>query len=112
VPHPELLYWYNSADYILSASYYEGSGTAICEAMSCGCIPIVTDIFSFRMITNNGNCGLLYKAGNEGALLLALKQTVQLDVKQTRDKCLAYFSTNLSFDAITAKIEAIALSLK
>lgn len=112
VPHAELLYWYNSADYILSASHYEGSGTAICEAMSCGCIPIVTDIFSFRMITNNGNCGLLYKAGNEGAVLFALKQTQQLDIKQMRDKCLAYFNTNLSFEAIAAKIEAIALSLK
>jgi glycosyltransferase involved in cell wall biosynthesis len=112
VPNPDLLYWYNCADYILSASHYEGSGTAICEAMSCGCIPIVTDIFSFRMITNNGDCGLLYKAGNEGALLAALKHTKQLNVKQMRDKCLAYFNTNLSFEAIAAKIEAIALSLK
>ncbi|MEO8886925.1 MAG: glycosyltransferase family 4 protein [Mucilaginibacter sp.] len=112
VPNHELLYWYNSADYIISASHYEGSGTAVCEAMSCGCIPIVTDIFSFRMITDNGNCGLLYKAGNEGALLLALKQTRQLNVQQTRDKCLAYFNANLSFNAIANKIVAIASSLK
>ena len=37
VPHAYLLYWYNSADFIISGSFYEGSGTAVCEAMSCGC---------------------------------------------------------------------------
>ena len=63
VQHSEMQYWYNSADYIISGSYYEGSGTAICEAMSCGCVPIVTDIPSFRAITGNGAYGLLYTAG-------------------------------------------------
>ncbi|MBV8388568.1 MAG: glycosyltransferase family 4 protein, partial [Mucilaginibacter sp.] len=63
VPHDDLQYWFNSADIILSGSHYEGSGTAVCEAMSCGCLPIVTDIDSFRMITDNGRCGILYEAG-------------------------------------------------
>ncbi len=108
VPHDELLYWYNSADFILSASHYEGSGTAVCEAMSCGCIPIVTDIFSFRMITDDGNCGLLFKPGNEGMLLAALKQTIRMDVHQKHELCLNYFVSNLSFDAIARRIENIA----
>ena len=47
IPHNEMLYWYNSADFIISGSHYEGSGTAVCEAMSCGCIPITTNIFFF-----------------------------------------------------------------
>ena len=59
IQHSELLYWFNSADFYLSASHYEGSGTALCEAMSCGCIPLVTDIPSFRMMS--GNSGLLYR---------------------------------------------------
>ena len=67
VPHQELQYWFSSADIILSGSNYEGSGTAVCEAMSCGCMPVVTDIDSFRMITDNGRCGLLYEAGNAKA---------------------------------------------
>ncbi len=84
VPHSDLLYWFNSADYFLSGSHYEGSGTAVCEAMSCGCVPVVTDILSFRMITNNGECGILYEPGNEKALLSALMQTQSLDIGEKK----------------------------
>jgi glycosyltransferase involved in cell wall biosynthesis len=111
VPHEDLLYWFNAADFILSGSYYEGSGTAVCEAMSCGCIPIVTDILSFRMITDNGKCGILYKAGSERALLAALLQTCQMDRQEKRRLCLDYFRSNLSFEAIAAQFHKIAASL-
>jgi glycosyltransferase involved in cell wall biosynthesis len=108
VPHADLLYWYNSADFILSGSHYEGSGTAICEAMSCGCVPLVTDILSFRMITNNGECGVLYEPGNEAALLEVLMQTRRMDVHEKRRLSIEYYKQNLSFEAIAGRIEGIA----
>lgn len=111
VPHADLLYWYNSADFILSGSHYEGSGTAICEAMSCGCVPLVTDILSFRMITNNGECGVLYEPGNEAALLEVLKQTRQMNVAEKRRLSIEYYKQNLSFEVIAERIEEIAMSL-
>ncbi len=110
VPHHELLYWFNSATFIVSASHYEGSGTAVCEAMSCGCIPILTDIFSFRMISDSGRCGILYEAGNPEAALSALVQSQQFDIVQMRRKVLAYFKSNLSFEAIANRFEEIAAS--
>lgn len=111
VDHDELPHWYNSADFFISGSHYEGSGTALCEAMSCGCVPIVTDIPSFRMITDNGDCGLLYEPGNEKALVSALMQTKSLDLHSKQTKALAYFKSNLSFEAIAQKIQAVAESL-
>jgi glycosyltransferase involved in cell wall biosynthesis len=111
VAHDDLLYWFNSADFIISGSHYEGSGTAVCEAMSCGCIPIVTDIFSFRMITDNGKCGILYEAGNEAALLSALIQSERLNIPEMQTRSLEYFKTNLSFEAIAQQIHEIADSL-
>jgi len=111
VRHDDLLNWYNSADFIVSASHYEGSGTAICEAMSCGCIPIVTNIFSFRMITDNGKCGLLYERGNELALSSALMQTQTLDRAAMRHSALSYYNKNLSFEAIAGRIHDIADAL-
>jgi glycosyltransferase involved in cell wall biosynthesis len=111
VPNNDLLYWYNSADFIISGSHYEGSGTAIAEAMSCGCIPVVTDIFSFRMITDNGKCGFLYKAGDEIALLATLINLKHINLAEKKAASLAYFKSNLSFDAIAAKIQEIASSL-
>ena len=109
VPYDDLLYWYNSVDFVVSGSHYEGSGTAVCEAMSCGCIPIVTDIFSFRMITDNGNCGILYEPGNQAALLNALKQTQQMNITEQKNKAIAYFKTNLSIEAIAEQVHQIAL---
>ncbi|MDB5144192.1 MAG: glycosyltransferase family 4 protein [Mucilaginibacter sp.] len=111
VQHMDLQYWYNSADVILSGSHYEGSGTAVCEAMSCGCMPVVTDIFSFRMITDDGRCGLLYEPGDEVGLLDALLQTQQLDIKEKQKASLEYFRSNLSFEAIAQKIQEVATSL-
>ncbi len=112
VPHSDLQYWFNSADIIISGSYYEGSGTAVCEAMSCGCMPLVTDINSFRMITDNGRCGLLYEAGNEAALLSALIETQQINIAEKQKTSLEYFRANLSFEAIAKRFEEVALSIK
>jgi glycosyltransferase involved in cell wall biosynthesis len=104
------LYWYNSVDFVMAGSHYEGSGTAVCEAMSCGCIPIITDIFSFRMMTDNGNIGMLYEPGNQAKLLAALQQTATLDISAEKEKVLAYFASTLSFEAIAGRIGAIAAS--
>jgi glycosyltransferase involved in cell wall biosynthesis len=111
VPNSQLQYWFNSADIIVSGSYYEGSGTAVCEAMSCGCMPLVTDIHSFRMITDNGNCGLLYEAGNEADLLSAFMQTQQMDIAEKQKISMEYFRANLSFEAIARRIEEVAVSI-
>jgi len=108
VPHAELQYWCNSADIILSGSHYEGSGTAVCEAMSCGCMPIVTNIASFRMITNNGKCGLLYEPGNEKALVAALEKTATINVLEKQERSLRYFKANLSFEAIAKRFQKIS----
>jgi glycosyltransferase involved in cell wall biosynthesis len=111
VPHAELQYWFNSADIILSGSHYEGSGTAICEAMSCGCMPVVTNISSFRMITDGGKCGLLYQPGNESELFSALNQTLVMDIEEKQKLSLEYFKANLSFEAIAGRIQEIAAAL-
>jgi glycosyltransferase involved in cell wall biosynthesis len=69
--HNQLQYWYNSADFFILASHYEGSGVSVSEAMSCGCIPIISDFISFKKMTDSGRCGLLFEAGNEKDLLTA-----------------------------------------
>jgi glycosyltransferase involved in cell wall biosynthesis len=111
IAHDNLLYWFNSADFFISGSHYEGSGTALCEAMSCGCVPVVTDIPSFRMMTDKGECGILYEAGNEEGLLSALIQTKSLDIRLKQKKSITYFRSTLSFTAIAEKIQQVAAYL-
>jgi len=107
VAHHDMLYWFNSADFIIAGSHYEGSGIAVCEAMSCGCVPILTAIPSFKKMTGHGKCGLLYEAGNADDLLKVLNQTPEMDIEKERHKVLVQFKNELSFEAIAKKIEAV-----
>jgi glycosyltransferase involved in cell wall biosynthesis len=109
VPHSELLNWFNSADFFVSASHYEGSGTALCEAISCGCIPLVSNIPSFKTIS--GNSGLLFEPGNEDDLFSVLNQTIQFNVEEKKMNALNIFKTKLSFEAISDKFQRIIESL-
>jgi glycosyltransferase involved in cell wall biosynthesis len=104
IPHRALQNWYNAADFIVSASHHEGSGVGVCEAMSCGCIPILTDIISFRKMTGPGKCGLLYEPGNEHSLLQALVKTTSFDMALEKQKTISQFKEQLSFEAIAGKI--------
>jgi glycosyltransferase involved in cell wall biosynthesis len=111
VPHPQMQTWYNSADFIISGSHHEGSGIAVCEAMSCGCIPVITSIPSFRRMTGPGKCGLLYEPGNVKQLLDVLLQTEKLNIEVEKSKVLYQFKEELSFEAIARKINQVIDSL-
>jgi glycosyltransferase involved in cell wall biosynthesis len=107
ISHTELQQWYNSSDYIISGSHYEGSGIGICEAMSCGCIPIVTNIASFTAMLGYGECGITYMPGNTDDLLKAMRIIIQRNKEEEKQKVLMQFSKELSFDAIARKIKGI-----
>lgn len=101
--------WYNSADYILSGSHAEGSGIAVIEAMSCGCIPILTNIPSFRKLTRNGECGRLYAPGSPDQLLDRLLMTPEDDRGKLREKVISQFRKEFSFEAIARKINQLIM---
>jgi len=106
LPHDELQYWYNSAAFIIAASHYEGSGVAVCEAMSCSCVPLLTNIDSFRKMTGHGKCGFLYEPGNDEALFKILMQAITLNMEEEKAKVLQQFNAELSFTAIVKNINA------
>lgn len=103
VRYSDLSYWYSSADYFLSGSHYESAGIAVCEAMSCGCIPIVTDIPSFRLMTKNGEVGALYSPGNSDELLNVMISVSLADQVAMRERVLARFREQFSFEANARK---------
>ena len=107
IPNHQLQEFYNNADFFISGSHYESGGVAVCEAMATGCIPIVTDILSFRKITGCGKCGLLYEPGNDKALLMSLRETEKMDIEKERAKVLKQFNEELSFEAIAARINKL-----
>jgi len=105
----QLLVWYNSAEFIISTSHYEGSGIAVCEAMSCGCIPILSSISSFRWMTENGKCGLLFEKGDAENLFQALNKSITLNVLEEQSRTVDFFNDHLSFRSIAKTMLAAIL---
>lgn len=107
IEHRQLQTWYNAADFFISTSHSEGNGIAAVEAMSCGCIPILSDIVSFRRKTGPGKCGLLFQPGNADELFNALIRSGEMDMQAEKEKVLQQFREELSFAAIAGKINKI-----
>lgn len=100
IPHKEIKMYYNSADYFVLGSHYEGSGYALSEALRCGCIPIITDIPSFRMMTNNGRLGALWEPGNSDSFVKAATLAIGKPRNKEASACIDFYKECLSFDAI------------
>jgi glycosyltransferase involved in cell wall biosynthesis len=105
LPHSELEKYYRAADYFILGSHHEGSGFSLCEAMACGCIPIVTNIPSFKKMTNNGECGFLFSPENTEELTSILMNLSRFDKTTLTQKVLHQFERALSFKAIAAIVE-------
>jgi len=111
INHKEICNYYNSADYFVLGSHYEGSGFSLVEAISCGVIPIVTDIPAFRMITNRGAIGVLWKCGDTDSFYNNAKEIIQKPIVIESKKALDFFSDNLSYTAIGKKAKAFYESM-
>ncbi|HEX5151440.1 MAG TPA: glycosyltransferase family 4 protein [Parafilimonas sp.] len=102
IPHTLMERYYNSADYFVLGSHYEAMGFSLSEALSCGCVPIVTDIPSFRRITDEGKLGALWETGNENAFVEAVQKVMKKPLEEEANNCIEFFKRNLSSDAIAA----------
>ncbi|MGH2643154.1 MAG: glycosyltransferase family 4 protein [Chitinophagaceae bacterium] len=107
IPHDELPYWYSAIDFYVSCSHREGSGFALIEAMACGCIPVVTNIPSFRKITANGKYGFLFEPGNVDELSRILQSLKEVNRCELSEAILQYFSEELSFQRIADQLYTI-----
>lgn len=97
---------YNSADVFVQASHREFSGCAVLEALSCGALPVVTDLPSFRAMTAEGRFGVLFPRGDAAALAhrtLALSAGVAPDRLAIR----AHFEAAFSYPALAAQLDAV-----
>ena len=98
---------FNSADFLLQASRREYSGYAVLEAMACGVIPVVTDIPSFRRMTDDGRYGILFPPGDADALA---RQVLAFDPAAIPPFSAAvqhHFEQSFSYEALAARLSAI-----
>ncbi|MBS1772006.1 MAG: glycosyltransferase family 4 protein [Bacteroidetes bacterium] len=107
ITHDALANWYSACDFFISGSHREGSGYALIECMSCGCIPVVTDIPPFRKIAGDGKLALLFEPGSVNDLVATLDKTTTIDRTRMQQDVLSYYQSSLSFQAIANSIYTI-----
>lgn len=100
VPHSRMEAIFSSADYFILGSRYEGSGFALAEALACGVVPIVTDIPSFRMMTDGWATGALWTPGDPEALVSAVIDVLGRSLAEQSRAARAFFDRRLSYAAI------------
>ncbi|HHP7242509.1 MAG TPA: glycosyltransferase family 4 protein [Cyclobacteriaceae bacterium] len=99
--------FYNSVDFIISASHKEGCGYAVIEAISCGVIPILSRIPSFEHFTQNGQIGALFELESVSGLFKAYQSLAHNHVDHLSQNVLDHFEKHLSFKALAkAAIES------
>jgi glycosyltransferase involved in cell wall biosynthesis len=100
VPHDRIAAFFSASDLFVVGSHHEGSGYSLMEACSCGAIPVVTDIPTFRLLTGNGAVGALWKPGDAADGARAMLDVARRDLDAERAKLAAHFARELSWDAV------------
>jgi len=108
VPHDALERVYGGADIFVLGSHREGSGYAAVEAMACAVVPALTDIPSFRALTDQGRVGALWQPGNAESLAAALARLAQPEaIARLRVAARRRFEECYSWEAIGTRAMAI-----
>ena len=105
VPYADMEAVYNSADFLLQASRREHSGFAVLDAMACGVIPVVSDIPSFRVLTDGGRVGALFPAGDDAALARRVDDICRTGLTASGAAVRARFESHLSYPALARQLE-------
>jgi glycosyltransferase involved in cell wall biosynthesis len=106
IPYDSMSAYFSAADIFVLGSHREGSGYALIEALTCGAVPVVTDIPSFRALTAGAvrepgaPCGALWPPGDVDALAAALVEIGRRDLATQREQLIAYAARELSWGAI------------
>lgn len=75
---------FSSASFYLQLSLSEGFPNALCEAMLCGCIPVVSDVSS--MPSTVKDIGLVVQRRDPDLVTAAIRTALDLNAVQRRDR--------------------------
>ncbi len=92
----ELRKWYNKTRFYLQLSNFEGFGVAICEAMLCECVPIVSDVNYLPTIADNSKLVLKKRDPDLFVKLVNQISSENLDElgQQARNRIIENFSVD------------------
>jgi glycosyltransferase involved in cell wall biosynthesis/GT2 family glycosyltransferase len=106
VAHERIEQLMRAADVFVLGSHREGSGYSLIEALACSLPPLVSDIPSFRALTDAGRVGALFPCGDGRQLAAGLIALAGRPRAALREAARAWFEQELSFEAVGRKLVA------
>ena len=91
----ELNKYYSKTQFYLQLSNFEGFGVAICEAMLCGCVPIVSRVNFLPSII--GDSGFILEKRNPNLLIKLLLNALKSDLRVLEKKAKNRIENNFNF---------------
>ena len=73
---------YAECDFFCLPSFFEGTPNVICEAISCGCPVICSDVCDNSIYVNEGKNGFLFNPKSPESIANAINRMISLDDKQ------------------------------
>jgi len=107
VPHDAIEHYLRKSHIYVSASHKEGSGYGAIEAMSCGLIPILSDIPSFRDFTDHGTAGRLFKRSDHVDFAEKTLSIMSSDLANESQRVLSRYHHSLSPEALGRSLAAV-----
>ncbi len=98
---------YAAADHFVLGSHRESTGYAALEALACGVPPVVTDIASFRWLTDGGAIGALWTPGDPASFCRALERAAAKPIDVERAACRRRFDALFAWPAIGRRAAGI-----
>jgi glycosyltransferase involved in cell wall biosynthesis len=109
IPNHELINYFSSSEFYLQLSLMEGFPNALCEAMLCECIPIVSNVAAMPKIV--GDAGFVLKRRDVHELKKLIKDALNSDkatmAKKARQRIQENFTEERRKSELKSLIESI-----
>jgi glycosyltransferase involved in cell wall biosynthesis len=104
--------WYNACEFFISASHSEAAGYALMEALSAGCIPIVSRIASYEGLLEGCSDAFFFEAGEVDDLASQMENAAKLDCSSAARRIRFFFDSHRSPRAVAENLLALFSELQ
>lgn len=106
-PHGQMEWLFSAADIVLLSSLREIGSNSLVEAMSCGAVPVVTNIPAFEFLTRDVPAARLFPCGDEVRLARAIDEVANQDIGVLGAEVKSCFVDHLSYTKLATRYAEI-----
>lgn len=105
--HSDMETLFSAADFFVHSSRREWGSNSLVEALSCGAIPVVSDIPSLRALTEHVEPAILFPVGDAKSLSHQVLKVSINDLEKLSQQVRSAFDEHLSYPVLATRYSAV-----